>query len=522
MRISQWARQRILAYTGIAIYEAVLYLGREVIAWDQLRNWPFTVSFAVMIFATNFTFFAYQLAPYKSVLTRLSRRQWLNLGLLAVLPFISVGMLAFSEKWAAYTAVALLPLIINCAFENWQLTQSKIYPEAFLDIEFSRTQIRDYVSEIAARLKEDKTAFEATAAQKELMMPMHNINYTPSAIDIVHDASWDRLIRIASIATTHGDSVVYRAVARKAIDHLYEACVIEMGGEGSLHSDDIRAWAIARFRSLMEAVSESASGSFAQIMIHELGLLLGEEEQWKQPVSRFSTAVSAMMTQIELGRIKLDQVAGDRTALNALHRFVSRGLYAIIQRPKGETGLDSYNISYVADQVCRLGSAAIAAGNVDYLYRCLETLGYLACNSAKLQAFETIVACVAKLVQLGREAKSRDLQCFWDHCILPPHIHAEEHLGHILTWLVRIPAGTEGKFKLQSTMEQAYSRLRGVGCKIQPRDKSYPKFWIEEEHDSEGEPVAHRESVGGMYGYGATLDYSDVAMLKEFVLYAFD
>jgi hypothetical protein len=69
-----------------------------------------------------------------------------------------------------------------------------------------------------------------------------------------------------------------------------------------------------------------------------------------------------------------------------------------------------------------------------------------------------------------------------------------------------------------SAYEQAYSRLRGVQCILEPKGGRHPKFWITE-LQRESKAIPHIEHESGMFGYCGELDYSDFNNLKEYKLY---
>lgn len=183
------------------------------------------------------------------------------------------------------------------------------------------------------------------------------------------------------------------------------------------------------------------------------------------------------------------------------------------------------------------------------------------------------------LAQLAREARYADLQCFWDKCTLPPHIHAEERidtifeaacavsLEHFLAeqekhqpdpWdelfsekdlnefedigelrdflrdrvespesLVAhdstetIDEDEKPKYYVFGTpwFEEAYARIWGVGCEITARlVDDIPHI------NKRRLKPSHKYSFaksGRVFGYGNDLDYSDFSMLKPMRLDGF-
>lgn len=154
--------------------------------------------------------------------------------------------------------------------------------------------------------------------------------------------------------------------------------------------------------------------------------------------------------------------------LNTIHAVIELAVHKIEEEiSQGvDRSLDQHNISIYPSKIKQLGSTAIHVENDHFIYRCMETLSYLGCNAVKINSRSVIVACFENLVQLGRECRAAGRGCYSSRCIIPLHKHSEEFMGHILTWLVK-EIKDDGTFPLKATAEQAYSRLRGVSCKVE-------------------------------------------------------
>jgi hypothetical protein len=85
-----------------------------------------------------------------------------------------------------------------------------------------------------------------------------------------------------------------------------------------------------------------------------------------------------------------------------------------------------------------LGQEAIIIRNSDFLYRCLDALGWLGCSAVKNNSRDVGLACLQGLIQLGRESRAANLECFWSNCSLLPFDHAYERIDWMLTWVISI------------------------------------------------------------------------------------
>ena len=107
----------------------------------------------------------------------------------------------------------------------------------------------------------------------------------------------------------------------------------------------------------------------------------------------------------------------------------------MVAREAVQKGLDSPNTGQdfffdtltayvVAPKV--LGLAAIDIGRTEFMYRCLDALGWLGCSALQSNNVTIGIECLQGLIQLGRKARAEKLACFWDSCGLSPYDHALE------------------------------------------------------------------------------------------------
>lgn len=100
--------------------------------------------------------------------------------------------------------------------------------------------------------------------------------------------------------------------------------------------------------------------------------------------------------------------------LNTIHAVMELAIHQIESDEKtgSDRSIDRYNIAGYAHLILSLGKEAIYAKNTHYVYRCMETLSYLGCNSAKIQSYQSVVSCFEALVQLGRICARRTADVF--------------------------------------------------------------------------------------------------------------
>ncbi|MDX8399327.1 MAG: hypothetical protein R8K20_03670, partial [Gallionellaceae bacterium] len=195
-----------------------------------------------------------------------------------------------------------------------------------------------------------------------------------------------------------------------------------------------------RLRSIINNIVDlDKNGIFLQSLSSELSSLLGKDEVMKQPCSEMARAISSDAVWVGKKLLETKNVVEPIKILNTIHRVIELGIYRLEEKDSDDSleQLDKYNISAYAHDIKTLGVSALNSGNSHFAYRCMETLSYLGCNAAKLKSTQTIVAVFESIAQLGRVAKHLNIGCFWPRCLIPAESHAEEFMGHILTWLVQ-------------------------------------------------------------------------------------
>lgn len=508
-----------IRYLIFAIIEILLIILATNNDLERITPWLLGVNFTISAFSINFTFFGYQLSKYQSIYTEVTKRQWINIGALLTTPFIPLICYLISPSNFGTSALLIMPIMVLSALDNSLLTASYLDPIRFSTKKLSKQSTEKYINQLSQKVVEEiKLHKNLMEKRKDLQTPPHGHRFQPSTLGTDNNDLWDITSTIAIQSINNNDYTVFR----KSIKHTLELLVRFYQYESSNHQEKegLRFIAHQRFRALINQISESdQSGVFLLSLANELCDFLELDEILTPACS--DIAISVTSDAVNIGEKILEEKNSiePQKILNTLHRVTEAGLLEIEKGDSkdGYNAINGYNIaSYVYD-INRLGEIALKNGNHHFSYRCMETLSYLGCNAAKIKAHQTIVAVLESIVNLGRVARSLKIGCFYHRCLIPAESHAEEFMGHIMTWLVR-DIDKSGNFYMKEYVEQSYSRLRGVQCTIIPRQNRNPRFWIEEIKDN-GKPIPHIEHESGMYGYDGELDYSDFSNLKQYVLH---
>jgi hypothetical protein len=158
-----------------------------------------------------------------------------------------------------------------------------------------------------------------------------------------------------------------------------------------------------------------------------------------------------------------------------------------------------------------LADAALEKRDSEFLYRCLDTLGWLGCAAIKADKKDVGLACIQSLVQLSRKSRHQKLECFWARCGMLPWQHARERIEWMLTWVPKVNNEISRKLWLESFSE-AYSRIEGTEIEIELQyEGDKPNFKLKRS----GKPhkITYIDSDTVIY------DFSDESMLRELQLH---
>jgi len=507
----------LLVLEGLLVW---LSFGKDL---APISAWLIGINFTFAAFSVNFTFFGYQLSRYKSILEHVTRRQWFNIVLLLVLPFIPLVAFLLTPNLYAHIAFVLLPIIVWLAIDNATLTRAYLDPLTHLKRELTSISTESYVSSLYDSVSLEVRVHEQYLKNRSaFQIPVHEFSFKTDLLGLARHDLWDKVAVVLKQAVTNNDYPVFIGALEHAINLLLSTYRYqskkkddyrEIGGVQSVSSK--------RFRGLIHwLINNDAEGIYIESFANKLCAFLKSSEALEKPLGNLTENIMSDVTYLGSIMLSSKQCVEPMKILNTIHAVIELAIHQIEEDIKGgnERYLDKYNIAGYAHLIKSLCKDAIYNKNTHFVYRCMETLSYLGCSAAKIHSRQTVVACFESLVQIGRTCRKEGIRCFWSHCIIPLHLHAEEFMGHILTWLVR-DLKENGSFTLKTCAEWAFSRIRGVQCAIEPKPNLNPKFWIKEQlNDDTGKAIAHIERLSGMYGYGGEVDYSNVEDATDYRL----
>ena len=502
------------------VIELLLVIGSFNLNLEKITPWLLGINFTIAIFSVNFTFFGYQLSKYKTIYSEITKRQWFNITILLVLPFLPLICFLIVPEYFVRTALWILPILMLSAIDNTMLTSKYLSPNQFIENRLSTKAIKHYLDLLSLEVKKEVDEHKLYLKNRDkFQIPIHAYDFEPGVLGIESNDLWDAIAIVTKLSIENNDYPVFRQSLNTILKLLLASYSFHYQDQKIYEIDSgIKKIAKKRLHSIITHIIDlDKSGMFFQSLTSELCAFIMKEEILALPCSDMTRAVVSDTVWIGQTMLESKNVIEPIKILNTLHHVIEIGIHRLEKENSSDNVLDRYNISLYAYDIKSLGISALYNENFHFSYRCMESLSFLGCNAAKIKSQQTIVAVFESIVQIGRVAKHLNIGCFYSRCLIPAESHAEEFLGHILTWLVQ-DIDSKGNFYMKAYAEQAYSRLRGIKCKINHKSNLNPCFWIEELKIN-GENKSHIEYESGMWGYNGQLDYSDFSNLKEYVLH---
>lgn len=465
------------------------------------------IDVAIAVFAVNFSFVAFQLAPYRQLLAGPSWRHVAAAGALlftALLPLVGLP----AGTWAVgRIAVAAVPLLVVGALGLVVLALSEASPRRLLVTRTSdRAQaqfLRHFADAVAAQARAVRPIDPLTTIPDEkprVGTPMHELGHRLPP-PTVPDDPFEICVAVAHAAVERDDALVFVP----AVERLVSLSLALPRREVSLPAD-LEPW------ELKEALDVHVRTARTRVEA-----VVGDELKHAVLLDRFMEVIARTVREAALaGPVSDKDVIGLYfAAAAACRRQIERGSggsgtigVLIAARQACELGsrrtdndIDPFRLAAYVDAVQSIGETAIDVANTAPLYQCLETLGWIGCSALRIDASEIGRHAAGALVQLGRVARHRGLECHWDRCALTPYQHAEEHLRGMMSWVPK----TVRPDRWLDMFDTAFSRLIGRGCEFEYADGNITPNVSDEPH------VEGYRADGG----SRRLDYSNEAMLKQ-------
>jgi hypothetical protein len=463
---------------------------------------------AVALFAVNFSFVVFNLAPYRALVSGASSRHLAACAAALCASFLPLVGLLFSQGLALRTAAAILPLLAGSSLLLVRLAQHEAEPDGLLHRALNPKALRRFgmafVQDAKDRQEElDSLDPEPPGAPDRVGPPMHEIFLTPAAAPQARDP-FATLVAIARMALELGDIATFDRVVSRALaatEGIRAAAGLlpgEVEEQIGLRSHGVSSVSrLGRLAILSEDPDEPGS-RFVERCLERLAARAHET-----PVDAFELDVLALASGTAAELIDKGNNGPSVLVMTYARRICERAIETV------DDPMDRHRLAAYPSTVKLLGQRAVSVRDTDGMYRALEALGWLGCAAVRKDSEDVALTAINGIVQLGREARAEGLECFWSRCALTPYQHALERLDWVVSWVMRRER-PEGWLQSLST---AYSRLTGQAIVLSCKPGT----------DGDGLDVKrlgkpHHESFWHNGG-SRQIDYSDPTMLKELMLH---
>jgi len=468
-----------------------------------------TVTFAV--FAVNFSFLEYQFSPYRALFRGIEWSHVASAIVVLGLALVPIGVVLLGGP-AGKVAAFVLPLVAFSSIILAFIARRCADPERRARTLIAEKLFRKFRKRLGIAAYLELQRAKNLKLSSVHVTPMHEWDYKmPPTIDFFDP--FEAILALASAAAVNGDSQVFH----KAVDATVQ--LVEMSldnkplvlGEGI--EADYQVFGIIQDHGrdrLLQLIRMALETDKTERFTKGLGAILARR-------LREEAAEARMNSDLARGLMNCLAYLGEETYKKGWKTTAMRAL--IVARECAETGISTppkedilfdHRLTLYSSVMHQLAEAALDKRDSEFVFRCMETLGFLGCSAVKAQKRELGTACVQALVQISRKSRHLRLECFWTRCGMLPWQHARERVQWMLSWVARLPV-EEHRLWLE-TFSEAYSRIEGRTRSITLTTRDGEPFFQIAQSD-EAHTVTYLDEAK------VTYDYSDESMLRELQLY---
>lgn len=467
-----------------------------------------TLSIGFATFAITFSFLQYQFSPYKTLLRSISLKHLIFSCLVLLIATTPLFCLFLSLENVPTVGAFCIPILFYCLILLIVIASEETNPSIFLERKMSDRAIGRFLLKYDVRVNSELKHKESLDFSKPGEAPMHDFSnrYTTSSIP---NDPFNHLLIVNEIALKNGDLLMYEYV----IDHflmLSDACLHSNTKEESRDFKfKVQKLITDSFETCVNSILKlSESLPVQNLLVYKVGDYIKSKALDNLQVREPSIGMSSTLTNFAKNMINKNDDAS-LYIISTFRQLAQKGIY---DPPTGEDlNLFKNYLAIFPDLIKKIGQEAINKKASDFLFRCLEELGYLGCTAIKNNHYPVGIECLQAIVQLGREARNANIKCFWTRCALDAIDHAEERLTWMLTWVPSLEEKERNDWA--ESFSTAYSRLSGYKTEI---------FFVDKDskigYGIEKTSAPHIEGFM-TEGYHKQINFSDFAEIKESKLY---
>lgn len=494
---------------GLACFFFRLASGRD---YSRFEPSLLTITVTFAVFAVNFSFLEYQLSPYRGLFRGIAWPHVLS-ATAVLLATVPVGV-AIARPSPGRVVAFILPIIAVSSVVLALVARRCADPTQRIKSLLSRKRFDTFLSRLGTAALIELQSVDDLKLSSLKDSPSHEWDYrVPPKVNFFDP--FDAAHALAFAAATNGDGQVFDEAVEVSVKMVQMAAskkLLEI--DGGLQADYkvlklVMDHARDRLMQLVRMTLDiDKTDRYAKGLANVLAAHLRIEAAEFRQNTEFARGLMKSLCFLAVQTYKKGWSSSAMRTLIVARECANKG---ISNKPKGDADtLFDYELVLYPLIMHELADAALDQLDANFLYRCMETLGYLGCSAVKAEKRDLGRQCAQSLVQISRRSRFLKMECFWTRCGMLPWQHARERLEWMLTWVARLP--TDAQQGWLETFSEAYSRIDGKVLTITLSiEDEKPVFQFKRSGESHKMTYMDKDTV--------TYDYSDESMLRDLQLY---
>lgn len=475
----------------------------------QFNSSFISIALTIATFSISFSFLQYQFSPYKTLLKATSKKQLAYSFLTVLLALSPLFTLYIDKQHVPIVSLFIIPVLAYMLIFLLILSSEESNPRYLLRRKLRDKAISRFLKLYEIRAKEQIDHLKKLEFSKVDETPMHDFGESKYQTVLTKNNPFDFINEVIGISIQNTDIDKFECTIEG-----YFILIDKVINHKITKKSDFKFKIQKLVNNSFEKLAISISGypnnkNLQNIFLEKTSIYLKEKALQYEQTNEVYLNIIGSLTNFAKKILDLDNRDGALLIVSLNRQLAQKGIYDP-PREQEDRFFELHLPTFPA-QIKSIGQKAVELKNSDFLYRCLEELGYLGCSAIKNNHYHVGVECLQSLVQLGREARANNVKCFWRHCMLETIDHADERIWWMLSWVTHLDEKSQKQWV--ETFQTAYSRLRGFKREIEIAEENGNKGFRFK--DSE-EP--YKESFS-KDNYFKTVDYSDFNEIKEFKLY---
>ncbi|KOH45351.1 hypothetical protein [Sunxiuqinia dokdonensis] len=468
-----------------------------------------TASITIAIFAINFSFLQLQNNKYKQLQNKISGQQ-LTFSIITL--FVSLApliTLAINETYVPTVSFIAIPILAYSSILLWQISYDTINPIFLINRNNKERKLKRFLRRFDKANQEKQLFLKKYDSTIPTETPMHDFGSSKFATISVKNDPFFRIRNICILSLENGDISVFI----QAIESFFE--LIEKYLDYELkEKKDSRFKLYQHIENNLSSIFNKAIGTnektdFQNKLIETATIFFKKSSEKFLQTHELVRNLLGSQFKFSMKIVENGNISGAMIFTSTCRYLVQNGI--INPPPKKENDFFMVHLPFLSGYIKELGSKAVVVNDSDFLYRCLEELGYLGCTGVKNNDVSTGKLALQYIVQLGRESRAKKMKCFWTHCALEPWEHAHERIWWLLSWVATLDESTHRHWL--DIFETGYSRILGFKVELSSEEKDGKVgFRIKETNEKYVEGFSSD-------GYTKNVDYSDFNEIKELKLW---